>query len=70
MIKEINLTKLIPEITPYKIYGIFILYLKPHNSYIQLGEAFINLIYLNILKLFKIGLNGSQYIIIFLYNVT
>ena len=58
MIKEINLTKLIPEIAPYKICKIFILHLKPHNSYIQLGEAFMDLIYLNILGLFKIGLNS------------
>ena len=34
MTKEINLTKLIPEIAPYKIYKISILYLKPYNSYI------------------------------------
>ena len=59
MTEEINLTKLIPEIAPYKIYGIFILRLKPHNSYIQLGEAFMDLIYLDILGLFKIGLNSS-----------
>jgi hypothetical protein len=59
MTEEINLTKLIPEIAPYKIYGIFILYLKPYNSYIQLGEAFIDFIYLDILGLFKIGFNSS-----------
>ena len=58
MIKEINFTKLIPKIAPYKICGIFMLYLKPHNSYIQLGEAPMDLIYLDILGLFKIKLNG------------
>ena len=58
MIKKINLTKLIPKISPYKICGISTLYLKPYNSYIQPGEAFIDLINLDILGLFKIGLNG------------
>ena len=59
MIEEINLTKLIPKIAPCKICRISILRLKPYNSYIQLGEAFMDLIYLDILGPFKIGLNGS-----------
>ena len=68
--EEIDLTKLIPKIAPYKIYGISILRLKPYNSYIRLGEASINLIYLDILGLFKTRLNSSRFIIIFLYNAT
>ena len=58
MIKEINLTKLIPKIAPYKICGISTLHLKPYNSYIQPGEAPIDFIYLDILGLFKIKLNS------------
>ena len=57
--EEIDLTKLTPKIAPYKIYRISTLYLKPHNSYIQLGEAFMDFIYLDILGLFKIRLNSS-----------
>jgi len=34
IIEEIDLTKLIPKITPYKTYGISTLRLKPYNSYI------------------------------------
>ena len=59
MTKEINLTKLIPKIAPYEIYRISTLCLKPYNSHIQLGEAPMDLIYLDILGPFKIGLNGS-----------
>jgi len=59
IIEEINLTKLIPKITPYKIYRISTLRLKPYNSYIRLGEAPIDLIYLDVLGLFKIRLNTS-----------
>ena len=59
MIKEINFTKLIPEIAPYKIYKISTLRLKLHNSYIQLKKALIDFIHLDILGLFKIGLNSS-----------
>ena len=59
IIEEIDLIKLIPEIAPYTIYKISTLRLKLHNSYIQLKNAFINFIYLNILGLFKIGLNSS-----------
>ena len=59
IIEEIDLTKLIPKITPYEIYRISTLRLKPYNSYIRPGEAPIDLIYLDILGLFKIGLNGS-----------
>ena len=70
IIEEIDLTKLIPKIAPYKTYRIFTLRLKPHNSYIQLEEAPIDFIHLDILGLFKIRLNGSQFIIIFLYNIT
>ena len=70
LIPKIDLTKLIPKIAPYKTYRISTLRLKPYNSHIQLGEAPIDLIYLDILGLFKIGLNGSQFIIIFLYNTT
>ena len=58
IIKKINLTKLIPKIALYKIYKIFILYLKPYNGYIQLKKVLINFIYLNILGLFKIKLNN------------
>ena len=70
IIKEINLIKLISEIGPYKTCGIFMLYLKPYNSYIWLGEAPINFIYLNVLGLFKTGLDNSRFIIIFLCDVT
>jgi hypothetical protein len=70
IIEEIDLTKLIPKITPYKTYRISILRLKPYNSHIWLGEAPIDLIHLDILGLFKIGLNSSWFIITFLYNVT
>ena len=70
IIKEINFTKLIFKIAPYKIYKIFTLYLKPYNSYIQLKEALIDLIHLDILGPFKTRLNSSQFIIIFLYNIT
>ena len=59
MTKEINFIKPIFKITSYKIYRIFTLRLKPYNSHIQLGEALIDLIYLDILGLFKIGLNSS-----------
>ena len=59
MTEEINLIKLIPKIALYKIYKIFILRLKPYNSYIQLGEAPMDFIYLDILGLFKIKLNSS-----------
>ena len=69
IIEEINLTKPIPKIALYKICKISILHLKLYNSYIQLGEAPIDLIYLDILGLFKIRLNGFQYIIIFFYNI-
>ena len=69
MIKKINLTKPILKIAPYKIYKISTLHLKPYNSYIQLKEAPIDFIHLDILGLFKIGLNSSQFIIIFLYNI-
>ena len=58
MIEEIDLTKPIPKIILYKICRIFMLRLKPYNSHIQLGEASIDLIYLNILGLFKTGLDG------------
>ena len=58
MTEEINLTKLIPKIAPCKTYRISTLRLKFYNSYIQPGEAFIDLIYLDILGLFKIGLNS------------
>jgi hypothetical protein len=58
MIKEIDLTKLIPKIAPYKIYRISTLHLKPYNSHIQPGEVFMDLIHLDILGPFKIGLNG------------
>ena len=59
MIEEINLTKLIPKITPCETCGISILRLKPYNSHIQLGEAPMDLIHLDILGLFKIRLNSS-----------
>ena len=59
IIEEINLTKLIPKIAPYKIYRISILCLKPYNGYIQPREALIDLIYLDILGPFKIRLNSS-----------
>ena len=59
MIKEINFTKPIPEIAPYKIYKISTLRLKFYNSHIQLEETFIDFIYLNVLGPFKIGLNSS-----------
>ena len=59
MTEEINLIKLIPKITPYKIYGISTLRLKPYNSYIRPGEAPMDLIYLDVLGPFKIRLNGS-----------
>jgi hypothetical protein len=70
IIEEIDLTKPIPKIAPYKTYRIFTLRLKPHNSYIRLGEAPIDFIHLDILGLFKIGLNSSRFIVTFLYNVT
>ena len=70
MTEEIDLTKPIPKITPCKTYGISTLHLKPHNSHIRPGEAPINLIYLDVLGPFKIGLNGSQFIVTFLYNTT
>jgi hypothetical protein len=57
--EEIDFTKLIPKITLCKIYGIFMLCLKPYNSYIQLGEAFMDFIHSDILGPFKIRLNGS-----------
>ena len=59
MIEEIDLTKPIPEIAPCETYRISTLCLKSYNSHIQPGEAPIDLIYLDILGLFKIGLNGS-----------
>ena len=68
--EEIDLTKPIPKIAPCETYGISTLRLKPYNSYIRLEEAPIDLIYLDVLGLFKIGLNSSRFIIIFLYNVT
>jgi len=68
--EEINLTKPIPEITPYEICRISILHSKPHNSHIQLREAFMDFIHLDVLGPFKIGLNNSQFIIIFLCNAT
>ena len=58
IIEEINLTKPIPKIASYKIYKISILRLKPYNSHIQLEEAFINFIHLDILGLFKTRLNS------------
>ena len=70
IIEKIDLTKLIPKIAPYKTCGISILRLKFYNSYIRLEEAPIDLIYLDVLGLFKIRLNSSRFIIIFLYNVT
>ena len=59
IIEEIDLTKPIPKIAPYKIYGISTLHLKFYNSYIRLEEAPIDFIYLNILGLFKTRLNSS-----------
>ena len=59
MTEEIDLTKPIPKIAPYKTCGISILCLKPYNSHIQLEEVPIDFIHLDILGLFKIGLNGS-----------
>ena len=59
MTEEIDLTKLIPEISLCMICGISILRSKPYNSHIRPGEAPIDLIYLNVLGLFKIGLNSS-----------
>jgi hypothetical protein len=70
MTEEIDLTKPIPEIAPCETCGISTLRSKPHNSHIQLGEAPMDLIHLDILGLFKIGLDGSWYIITFLYNIT
>ena len=59
MTEEIDFTKPIPKIVLCKIYGISTLRLKPYNSHIQLGEAFMDFIYLDVLGLFKIRLNGS-----------
>ena len=59
IIEEIDLTKPIPKIAPYKIYRISTLRLKPYNSYIRLKEAPIDLIHLDVLGLFKIRLNSS-----------
>ena len=59
IIEEIDLTKLIPKIAPCEIYGISTLCLKPYNSHIRPGEAPIDLIYLDVLGLFKIRLNSS-----------
>ena len=70
IIEEIDLTKPIPKIAPCEICGISTLRLKPYNSYIRLGEAPIDLIHLDVLGLFKIRLNSSQFIITFLYNAT
>src|SRR5271170_2298161 len=70
MTEEIDLTKPIPEIAPYKICGISTLCLKPHNSYIRPGEAPMDLIHLDVLGPFKIGLNGSRFIITFLCDAT
>ena len=71
MTEEINLTKPIPEIILCKTCKISTLCLKPHNSHIQSGETFINLIHLNVLGPFKIGFNNSQFIIItFLCDTT
>jgi hypothetical protein len=68
--EEIDLTKPISEITPYEICGISTLHLKPYNSYIQPGEAPMDLIHLDVLGPFKIGLDGSRFIVIFLCDVT
>ena len=70
MTEEIDLTKLIPEIAPYETCGISILRSKPHNSHIWLGEAPMDFIHLDVLGPFKIELNGSWFIVIFLCDVT
>jgi hypothetical protein len=58
MIKEINLIKPIPKITPCKTCRISTLHSKPYKSHIQLGEALMDLIHLDILRPFKTGLDG------------
>src|SRR5271156_587856 len=70
MTEEIDLTKLIPKIAPYKTYGISTLCSKPYNSHIRPGEAPMDLIHSDVLGLFKIGLDGSRFIVTFLCDAT
>jgi len=70
MTEEIDLTKPIPEISPCETCGISTLRSKPHNSHIRPGEAPIDLIHSDVLGPFKIGLDGSRFIVTFLYNAT
>ena len=68
--EEIDLTKPIPELTPCETCGISTLRSKPHKSHIQPGEAPMDLIHLDVLGPFKIGLDGSQFIVTFLCDAT
>ena len=70
MTEEIDLTKPIPEIAPCETCGISTLRSKPHNSHIQPGEAPMDLIHSDVLGPFKIGLDGSRFIVTFLCDAT
>jgi len=70
MTEEIDLTKPIPEISPCETCGISTLRSKPHNSHIRPGEAPMDLIHSDVLGPFKIGLDGSRFIVTFLCDAT
>ena len=70
MTEEIDLTKPIPEIAPCETCGISTLRSKPHNSHIRPGEAPMDLIHSDVLGPFKIGLDGSRFIVTFLCDAT
>jgi hypothetical protein len=70
MTDEIDLTKPILEITPCETCGISTLRSKPHKSHIQPGEAPMDLIHSDVLGPFKIGLDGSRFIVTFLCDAT
>jgi hypothetical protein len=67
---KIDLTELIPNVSPCKTCTILTLWSNAHSSHIRKEELPLELVYSDVLGPFRIGYNRARYIVTFLYDVT